>query len=319
MFAKTLTALFIFAITGYANEHVSNPAIESIELRGDYSNIGAEGIQDNEIRLNFNGDKASQVLKDSYNTYLDLESKQMRNDTELESSKLQIKLTSLNKLISQSKKDLAKIKLINLRDVNSKYKERRLRDELNLLKDEYQFLVELLKIKRIENKSSQLSLPEIKKVKMLSYRNSLSYKLLTHEGTILKEQENIRNGMKFVSVTNNMDREVGIKFGYAFQFGEGAQESFKRIRERREIKKTLREYEVDFFTIKHNLVKSIKKYENAQKALKRANRKVKNTRDKTLVLNELFNLHKLRREAYSEKISLMEYLSELQSYWGEVI
>lgn len=314
-------AFFTIFITSFcmANEQVTNPMIESIEFRGDYSNINAEGIQDNEIRFNFNGKQASKALKNSYNNYLDLESKQINNNQILESEKLIINLSSLEKLIKETKFDLQKIKLINIRDVNSKYKERRLREELKILKDEYQYLNQLIQLKNISKKHTQFKVPQVTIIKQLNFKDSLSFKILSKEENILKEQENIKNGMQFVSVTNNMQNEKGIKFGYAFQFGEGAKDSFRRIRERRQIKKTLKDYEVEFFTIKYNLLKSINKYTNASQALKRASKKVKNTRDKNLVLSELFNLSRLRKEAYSEKINLLNYLTGLQSYWGEVI
>lgn len=307
-----LIATHIFAST----QEVTNPMIESIELRGDYSDDDGIGSRDSEIRFNFNGDRASKELNESFNSYLDIEAKQIANNRSLDANKINITINTIKLLITESRKDLQKIKLINQRDVNSKYKERRLREELTLLQDELAYQQELLKIKKYASSTSSLKLPKIADLKQLVFQDSLSYKLLTHEEIILDQKDSIKNGMKFVSVTSNFEQERGIKFGYAFQFGEGAESSFKNIKEKRMIKKSIREYEVEFFTLKYNLTKSIKRFENAKRALKIAKKKINNTRDKIVILDELFNLHKLRREVFSEQNQLLDYMTELQSLWG---
>jgi len=317
---KLLYFLFILALDANAktNDKVTNPIIESIEIRGDMNDSNF-GESDKEVRFNFNDEQASSEIKSLYNEYLKMMSKQSALETELENSKAIISYNLSYELYKELNYFLRKSLIINTRDIELKYKENLVKEDLKLVKLEINHWESLLEYKGIKKYNINYKIPNLEKIKSLSYTNSMSAKMLNIEKKIISFEQDINSGVQFLSLTSNNNQENGIKYGYAIRFGDGAKDSFKKIKDLRQINSNLRRNEIKFLELKHNFSKAILKYNHKELLLKSSLKRSKRLKDKNLILSELYSLISLTKQLYSYKLEMLENYNEFIAFWGEDI
>lgn len=271
------------------------------------------------MRLNFNTDKFKIGIKEMYNEYLKLNANLNLLSTELENSKVLASLTMAKSLQKELKLYLKKARIINTRDINFKYKEKSVQEDIELLEIEISFLKEILSTKGINESKLEFEMPNTAKIKSLLYNNSLSFKLLEIEKEIINFEQRPKSGMQFVSLTSNMEQERGFKFGYTFHFGESARDSFKKIQNLRGINKSLRENRIKFVELKYAFNKAIKKYENTEGTLKSSKSRINKLKDKSALLTEIYNQISLIKRLYDYKVEMLNLFNEFVLFWGEEI